>query len=185
MNDDETLTVASDQGVTDPDADITENGSLLGALREQAKAVASDTTTDIDIPGYGGVLFARYHALDSQELDDIRRKVRAETKNRSDQVTYAALDTLILACEEFWVRSETEGVIPFRKVRGVDSELPVKYDQVLAEKLSFELPNPPTARSVVIELFGGNVLAAQAHSALVSQWMLRIDLGVSQDMGGI
>lgn len=172
--------------IPDPDQGLeeSEDSSLIARLKEQRKSVASQTTADIDIPKYNGELFARYRLLDNSELNDIRRRVRAETRNGNEQIEAASLDTLIASCEEFFVRSDGRE-IALREVAG--EEVPISYDAVLAEVMGFadELPKPPTARSVVIALFGGNVLAAQAHSAVVQQWMLGVDQGLDQQLGGI
>lgn len=168
-------------GVPDPDEPSMEDGSILGRLREQHRTVVTETTADFDIPGYEGSLFARYRVLDNKELDDIRRKVRQETKNPSEQVTLASLDTLIAACDEFFAR-DGDREIPLREVAGEDS--PIRFGPELAEALGFE-GTPTSARDVVTALFGFNLLAAQAHSAMVSQWMLKINIGADGQLGGI
>lgn len=159
--------------------------SIAGRLRKQRQAAAENKFHDIDIPGYNGELFCRYRILGGEEVDAIVKKVRQETNNRSEQVLASTLDNIITACDEFWLRDEGKE-IPLKKHPDVDSELPVRYDATLAEFLQFsdELPDPPTARSVVLGLFVGNDLAVSAHGAILVQWMMSGGVELDMMLGG-
>jgi hypothetical protein len=158
--------------------------SLVDRLRKQRQAVAENKFTDLDIPGYNGDLFCRYRLLDGTELDQIIRKVRRTVKDRSEQVMAATLDNIITACEELWVRDNGKER-PVRDLSTVPTDLPVKYDVILAEFLGFsaELPDPPTARSVVLGVFGGNDIAVSAHGARLAQWMMQSGAEVDELLG--
>lgn len=161
--------------------------SIADRLRSQRDKAAKETTYDIDIPDYGGELFCRYRLLSGDENEAIIAKVRQEARNRNDQGRLMALDNLIEACEEFYLR-EKGTVTPLREHSTYtgDKQVPVRYDANLAEYLRFdkELPDPPTARSVVLALFVGNELAVTAHAALLGNWMVKGNSDLAQMLGG-
>lgn len=173
---------------TNNDALPTDQESLKDRLRRQRQEQAENKFHDLDIPGYNGEMFIRYRLLESTELDSISQKVRQETRNRSDRVLLSALDSLIMSCEEVWVR-ENGKEIPLRQYEEYEGskEVPVRFNIELAEFLAFTdmLPDPPTARSVVLAMFGGNDIAAQAHSAANAQWMMRAGAEVDMLLGEV
>jgi hypothetical protein len=158
--------------------------SITERLKRQHKEESQRKTVDLDIPGFDGGLFCRYRLMTSDELEAIVRRVRQSTRNRSDQITTATMDNLIGACEEFFVRDNGQD-IPLSQVIGKDT--PVQYDMDLAKTMDFadRLPDPPTARSILLELFAGNDIAMQAHGARLSQWMMRAGRDMDELLGGI
>jgi len=174
--------------VSDPDPDLngSEPQSITERLRQQRRDSAENKFHDFDIPGFNGELFCRYRLIDGKELDAVGVKIRTEFRNRGDRVFYSTCDNLILACEEFWVRDGGKE-IPLREVEEYTGprDIPIRYDQNLAEALDFtsELSDPPTARSVVLALFGGNDLAVTAHGARVVQWMMKAGTEVDMLLG--
>lgn len=170
-----------------PEIEI-ESDSLIDRLRRQRKAVAEQHFNDVDIPGFNGELFCRYRLLDSNELDSIVRKVRAQVKGRSDQVFAITCDNLITACEEFYVRDGGKEV-SCREAEGWDGDttMPIRYDANLARFLGFsgDLPDPPTARSVVLGLFGGNDVAVIAHGGRLAQWFMKTGSEVDLELGEV
>jgi hypothetical protein len=145
-------------------------------VKQQREEVAADKWHDIDVPGYNGDLFVRYRLLSGDDIDEINQRVRQTVKGRSEQLLAVTLDNLIAACDEVWVRDEGRE-LPLREHETYTGphDLPVKFDAALADYLEFtnELPDPPTARSVLLALFGGNDLAISAHGARLIQWMMK------------
>jgi hypothetical protein len=124
--------------------------------------------------------------MGSRELDAIVRKVKSNTQERGDRIVHATSDNLVASCEEFWVRVDGKE----KRVRDLpeytgNREIPVRYDESLAEFLGFsnELPDPPTARSVVLALFGGNDIALGAHGARLAQWMMKSGTEADLELG--
>jgi hypothetical protein len=158
--------------------------SITDRLRKQHQEAGQRKTTDLDIPDFDGGLFCRYRLLSSDELDDIVRKTRRSTSNRSDRMLYMVCDNLILSCEEFFVRDAGEE-IPLAQVIG--RETPVRYDLDLATTLDFAkyLPDPPTARTILMGLFSNNSVAVQAHGARLSQWMMRSGRDLDELLGEV
>lgn len=148
------------------------NESISDRLRKRRQEVAEATTIDVDIPGYDGELFARYRRMNSKQLNKIVTQATKIHKDRAEAATWATCAMLADACEEFFLRIEERGEVPVREIVGIDT--PVRYDQDLAELLGFkgDLPDPPTATSVVLGVFVGNDMAMAAHSQRLSRWML-------------
>ena len=160
--------------------------SISDRLRRQRKVISEQKTTDVDIPGYNGDLFCRYKLLDGTDLDRIIRKARTNTHNRGEQMLAATLDNIITSCVEFYLRDDGKE-FPMREHPDVEQDIPVKYDEVLAEFLGFksELPEPATARSVLLGVFGGNDIAVSAHGAVLARWMMRGGVEVDELLGGV
>jgi len=149
----------------------TEVGSLLDALAAERDDMASERETFIPVPGYGresGVtMLVKYRLLGGEELSAIGRKVQREfRKNQQyERVLYASIDTMIAACAGFYAQ---------RGTNGDKMELPFyNFDTELAKALKFDDqidPHQP-ARSVVMSLFGGNMIAIQQHTLILGRWM--------------
>jgi hypothetical protein len=148
-----------------------ETGSLLDALAAERDEMAAERETFIPIPGYGRdsgvIMLVKYRLLGGEEIAGIGRKVQREFRKSQqyERILYASIDTMIAACEGFYAQ---------RGTNGEKLELPLyHYDTELAKALKFEDqidPNQP-ARSVVIALFGGNMIAIQQHTLLLGRWM--------------
>jgi hypothetical protein len=161
-----------------------EGDSLVERLRQQRREIAEEHVIELDIPGYGGDLFARYRLLDSKEIDNITTRAGRQYRDKGERLIAQICDTLILSCEEFFYRDNGKE-IPVRTHHSVNSEVPVRYDRNLAAFMGFEeeLPEPATARSVVLGVFGGNDIAAAAHNAQLAQWMMRMGREIDLELG--
>jgi hypothetical protein len=161
-------------------------GSIQDRLAKRREAVAQNKVHDIDIPGYDGELFCRYRLLSGDEVQSITVKVSKQSGDRSEKMLAIVCDNLIAACQEFWVRDNGNGKeIP---VRGfLDLEEPVRYDMNLAKFLQFndELPEPATARAVVLALFGGNDLAIDGHGSRLMRWMMGNNVELDNQLGEV
>ena len=166
--------------------DAFQEESITERLRKARQAVADQHSIDLDIPGYSGELFCKYRLLDSRDLKSISDQITKTIRDREEQVLAAGCDTLIRACDEFWVRDRGRE-IPVRELLDSPRELPVRYDFQLAEFLGYAkfLPEPPTARSVVMGLFGGNEIALAAHNADFARWNMGKGNEVDMGLGGI
>lgn len=164
----------------------TQEDSVADRLRKARQSVAEQTTKDLDIPGYNGELFCKYRLLDSRDLKSISDHVTSTIRDREEQILAAGCDTLIRACDEFWVRDKGKE-IPVRELFDPPREFPVRYDMQLAEILGYDdkLPEPPTARSVCLGLFGDNEIALAAHNTDLSRWIMGKGNEVDMGLGGI
>jgi hypothetical protein len=156
-----------------------DTGSLLDALAEERDTLATEREVAIPVPGYGtktGVsLYVKYRLLGGEELGRIGVRVQREFRKHQqyERVLYASIDTMIAACEGFYAEKEGEKIdLPF-----------LNFGQELADALKFgdavDLNSP--ARSVVIALFGGNMVALQQHTLLLGRWMGDTSIDVTSE----
>lgn len=169
--------------VEDDEVKINLAPSIRDALVAKREHNAAHRTTDLDIPGYEGKLFCRYKLLDSKRLNSIGDRVMKTMRENDERALAGALDTLIAACDEFYVRYEGRE-IPLREVIGQEEQ--VRYDSALATFLKFEgeLPETPTARSVAMALFLNNEIAIAAHNHSLSRWMMGNEAEVDAEFLG-
>jgi hypothetical protein len=172
-------------GVFD-DIEAPQEESVSDRLRRARQTVAEQTTIDLDIPGYNGELFCKYRLLGSNDLKSISDHIVQTIRNQEERMIAAACDVLIRACDEFWVRDKGRE-IPVREVIDPPREFPVRFDMQLAEFLGYAevLPDPPTARSAVLGLFGNNEIALAAHNSDLARWTMGKGNEVDMGLGGI
>lgn len=146
-----------------PTADVP--SSVRDRLRAQRQEVQRQKWCDITIPGYDGELVARYRLVDGEELEKVGSRLRHKSKNQADRLVNGSMDTLIMACEGFYVRSQRDDQLyPIQDETG---EI-MRYDDRLAEFLNFPAES---ARDVVRGVFGNNEMAIVQHNAKFSAWL--------------
>lgn len=120
--------------------------SILGGLRQEHAQVRRSKTKRIAVPGYGGKLVAEYQVIpwdDERELE--KRAVKAGDHTRRE--LHYFMDQLIAACVQILANHEGQ-LVP------LDEGTPVRWgDRRLAEGLGIDLPEAPTARSILGAVF--------------------------------
>lgn len=145
--------------------------SMMDALRAKHRRITESLTKDIALPGYDGVLVARYRVLDfQQEIAKIGKRVEVEFKTQAEQALYGAIDTMVLACKELgmWDRDseEDDHFVSYQSIIGLDA--PVRYGPSLVEAMGWEKID--TARDVVFKVFGGVETMILGHGAQLNAW---------------
>lgn len=164
------------------DAQQRRNQSLLANLKDKREA-ASNKETYITIPGYDGdppILKAKYRLIDSNEIDKIATRVQKESGDSLTRQVLGAVDTLIAACDGFYVDVGDGELQPF-----VDPDTDAHvagYNQDLANLLQYEAN---TAREVVFGLFSNNEIAIMQHNIKLSMWMSNTSRDVDNDFLGL
>jgi hypothetical protein len=160
-----------DETVTDAPLEPRRPESHLERFRTLRAERVVEKHTDLEIPGYGGELVCRYNPISWDELKRIGEKVEKMKHPRRELLGQA--DTLIAACEQFFVRvkGELEPLDP-------DDPVAIRYDDRLAKALGFDAKNSDgsakTARQIVLETFGLAVnpeLAVTAQHNELAEWM--------------
>jgi len=142
--------------------------SVLGALRARAHELAEELTIDIPVPGYGGVLVARYQAVAiSKAYSDVASR---GAKNPMSDWGIAA-DTLARALEGLYGRNDAGDLEPLA------FDAATRYDDDLAQMLGLH-PEAHNARSVLVALCGGGELGRSrvwSHFMDYQAWLLGAD----------
>jgi hypothetical protein len=143
-------------------------GSLLAQLQRAAAAQQEEQTLDVPVGGaFAGLLSIRYRPLGPEQMDRYVAK-RARIIDKGGELadissTDSSMDLMAQACVCVLGRDEP------LELEGS----PVRLDHRLAEL--FEIPYPegfqPSARDVILKLFGGNALAIDAHASSLLDWM--------------
>jgi hypothetical protein len=163
-----------------------DNGSsALAALAQQRNALATTRETYLPIPGYersGIALYVKYRLVDGDEIAKIGRKVTGEFRRSQayERQLWASVDVMIAGCEGLFVDLGDRKKIPLKTNAGTEVS---GFNADLAEALGFagEInPNQP-ARSVVLGVFGGNMVALQQHALLLGRWMSDTTADVTQE----
>jgi hypothetical protein len=91
--------------------------SLMEQLRAKRQEVSDTVETFIPIQIFSGEyegeeipqVFVKYRVIERAEIEAIGKKVRKETRNQGEQMMRVMVDTLIGACEGFYVQpAETD-----------------------------------------------------------------------------
>lgn len=131
---------------------------LIERLRVRYEQVLQDKTADFDIPGFGGLLVARYRKLSGEDM-----KVIAADPDVDGLVAYNVA-VLVDAIVEVFGR-DTDG-----ELRPLSPDHPVRYDAELAAILGIE--GTASCSEVLIKLFDGHDLAILSHGDTVNTWMV-------------
>jgi hypothetical protein len=128
--------------------------SVLGQLRELREQLQQERHLDLNVPGYSGVLRARYSPLSYERLRSIGDKARKASTTEAGRELVLAAESLVAACEGMYFRKEDGSYEPLVN----DTGKVVKYDKDLANALGVENPagdGEIEPRMVVYEVFGG------------------------------
>lgn len=144
-------------------------GSILSQLQAAAAAQQEEQRIELPIGGaFAGLLFVRYRPLDPGQMDRYVAK-RARIIDKGGELadissTDSSMDLMAQACVCLLDRAGGE--------LELDGQ-PVRLDARLAALLELAFPEgfEPTARDVILRLFGGNALAIDAHASRLLEWM--------------
>lgn len=158
-------------------------GSVLAQLQSAAAAQQEEKTTDIGLGGaFAGLLSVRYKPLDPASMDRYIAK-RARIIDRGGELadissTDSSMDLMAQAC--IGLVDKTGALL---EVEGS----PIRLDSRLAALLGIPFPEgfEPTARDVILKLFGSNAMAIDAHSSRLLDWMRQpAEVGLGEQAGG-
>jgi hypothetical protein len=141
-------------------------GSVLAALRERAAQLRSEQTTDLDIPGYNGLLVGRYKAV---SLSRVYAKSGGTETPLNPEWTTAA-DTLAGALVELFMRDAAEST----ELHPLFTDISARFDDDLVSALNLH-PDARTGRAVLVALCGGGPLGETrvwAHYMAYQGWLL-------------
>lgn len=148
-----------------------ESGSLMATLRAKREALGAERRLELDIPGYAGLLVARYKPVEWDVVSKIGDRVNRSNSARSE--VFGAADLLIACCEEILTRKGEE-LVPLNEAPELEASLrevlgdqPVRYEQRLADAFQYEAV---TAREVVIGLFRNDYALIDQHREVLN-WL--------------
>lgn len=168
-----------DDVVDDEDLDGLSGDALtvMQQLRDQREELKSgDHILDLDIPGYNGMLVARYKPVRFEIIEKLTRRAQKEAKRFNISMNLlASTDTLIEACDQIMLRVNGE-LTPIPTGSG----LPVRFDSRLSEAMGFEAEE---AREVVAGVFG-NEFGVITHNVQYSTWLRDVTKEVDENLLG-
>jgi hypothetical protein len=128
---------------TPPPVEQAPASALISGLRARYAQVQAEQTTDMAIPGWGDMLWARYHAISVASLFINRSGV---PRNMGDW--RLAADALATALDGLYGRNERGELEPLQY------DAPTRFDDELVNMLGLNVTEH-TARAVMVAVFGG------------------------------
>jgi hypothetical protein len=121
--------------------------SVLRAVRNRSRQLQGETTVDLEVPGYGGVLVGRYRAI------SIARVFNGPGGTMRNPITdwAAGADALATALVELCGRNPDTG-----DLEPLFHDQSARFDNDLVDALGLTPPSERTARAVMVSLFGGS-----------------------------
>ena len=161
-------------GAEPEDEEVTElaepaPGSVLALLRERAAQLRNEQTTDIDIPGYGGLLVGRYRAV---SLSRVYAKSNGQQTPLNPDIQTAS-HTLSGALEQLFMRDAPDS----EELHPLFTDITARFDDDLVDTLNLH-PEAHTAAAVLVALCGGGPLGETrvwAHYMQYQGWLLAGD----------
>lgn len=162
----------------------TMENTALARLREQHAELRKERTLDLRVPGWSGMLIARYTPVRAGEMRKLSARInRLAGQDTPEADLAAAADLIVTACSEMLVVADGEKK-SLQDEAGTD--VPVRYDSKLAEILGFDAE---TAREVVYNVFpqfpDGGVIetTVTAHALEIAEFVTNVDEEVSSELG--
>ncbi|HKV66545.1 MAG TPA: hypothetical protein VJN72_00540 [Gaiellales bacterium] len=142
-------------------------GSVLAQLQRAVQAAQEEKHLELPVPGLNGLLVVRYRPLGPEQMDRYVAK-RARIIDKGGELadlssTDSSLDLMAQACVCLLAGGE-----PLEH-----DGSPVRFDARLADVLNIAFPPgyEPTAREVILRLFGQNAMSVDAHASRLLDWM--------------
>jgi len=157
--------------------------SLMDQLRRRYRELGEATDVDIPIPGFKGELWGKYRLLGSEELDKIGKRVQRQYSGSAERLLFASADAILAACLGMYVPDpeDEDKLIPLDPEK---TGTPIGYDERLIQFLELEVPNPPSARAILFQLFLDNDVALVGHYSSLSRWMADTTTNVNEEFLG-
>lgn len=174
-------TASAVQIMADQDGEFDPN-SLMDQVRKQLEETRV-AELFLDLPGYNGLVVARYGLVDGKELNKRGRRVWNETKDETERILLASMDTILAACTGIFLRPD-QG--EHNKLWPLDPHKrgePAVFDADLAEWLGLTIEGN-RARDVLYATFAENESAIVVHCARINRWLNDPSKGVEQILGG-
>lgn len=152
--------------------------SPMEALRAKRDEVAAKRDVLIPLFGYEEMeLKVKYRLLERHETDELTKKIRRQTKERSEFMYRVLVDTIILACEGFFIGGDNpEPLVGENGTGFIDS-----YATFAKELKGEEIP---THRQAVLYVFGDNEFAVGQHGLLLNRWLGDTNLNIDEELLG-
>lgn len=149
--------------------------SVIASLRERRRKIGEVHELTLEIPGYGGELFARYHKLEFDDINRISQKAR-ESKN-PNAALFGQCDFLIQACDTLLIKKADGSTKPMHELYPELGDEPIRFDERLGQALGYEATS---ARKAVIGLFNNDLALNDQANDLVL-WMKSSDREDEED----
>jgi hypothetical protein len=154
---------------------VSDVDSLLRGVRElRQEKLSADHFLDLDVPGYNGLIVARYRPYNINRSEKRSLSMRKRMERGDPVLLDSACDTLIDACDEIFFRKDGKLIKP-------DEGATIRYDQQLADLL--EITNAPSARDVVKSVFFTDQSLIN-QSIAVEEWLKNAFQEVDDDLVG-
>lgn len=154
----------------DPPSSAGEGRVLLEEVRKRRRELESEREPmELDIPGYEGLVVAKYQPVPFEELKKIADKVeKLQRKKNPRAELFGMMDTLIWANVSLHIRDRNGAL------QNLDPDDPsvVTYGSLERLQPLLELPfEPKSARQAVFLLFVKNELAIAQHHNEYTTWL--------------
>lgn len=153
----------------------TKTTSVLDQIKARRAKLHESRTLDLNIPGYGGALVARYAPLPYDKFRSIQDRNEKTAMSDGEREVNVAIDTLMNACLGIFIREEGE-------LRPLEHEsYHVKYDGSLMQALDLNEPIDP--RHTVKEVFPSDIAIMTQFTRFI-EWQTGEDAAIDSSLVG-
>jgi hypothetical protein len=153
--------------------------SQLDRLKERRRRAREEREPlDLDIPGYGGELVARYRVLSFEEMEKLQDRGGKMARAADIEVELKiTMDTIAAACVGIFLREDGK-LRPLNEVDAKFGDEPVRYDERLAEAVGVD--SEGKVRILIRRMFPTE-LSIIGHLQRVSNWMSGVNDADDED----
>jgi hypothetical protein len=161
--------------------DAVKSGSPVDRLRKRRAELEAGVLLDIEIPGYEGVLVARYKRLTPEQLNAALADGAATAGKSADAQLVAAADIVTRHVLEVTFREPDGTYIPLDP----DDAEPMRFDDRLARIMNFPIPDDWNPRVVLMGLVvRGNESGIAGMARSLIEWSSGLTQGARETLQG-
>jgi hypothetical protein len=156
--------------------------SPMEALRVKRDEIEANRDVRIPLVGFEEMgLQVQYRLIDRQDTEIImkRAKAQAKGKGQSELMFLVILDTIIAACDGFYIQTDPDGGP--EPLPNEETGEPVMTYMELARGLGFKQEGH---RNALLYVFGNNDFSVGQHGLLLQRWLGDTNLDIDQALLG-
>lgn len=125
-------------------------------------------------------LRVKYRLLERPDTDEIAKRVRKQTKDRSEFMFRVLVDTIIAACDGFFLIPDGKTEAEAEPLMSEDGSHVIEtYIQFASDLAGEEFTNH---RAAVLYVFGDNEFTAGQHGLLLNKWLGDTSIDIDSEL---
>lgn len=165
--------------------------TLMKQLRAKRLEISETVDTLIPVQIFGGKVegkiipqvFAKYRLIEREEIEELGRVIRKQTRDQGEQMMRVVVDSLVSACEGFYV--QPEGADQPEELKWPDGNHVLTYRDMANYLGYMAAPGHVLQdREAVFYVFGDKEFSVGQHGIAFNRWLNNAGIQIDQEFLG-